>query len=455
MEAELKYYSTNLRAHHVTFREALLNGLAPDGGLYMPCFIPEARPETLESMRSETYPEMAAEVMNLFIGGEISKNDLLAICRDSYDFPIVIENVHENKYIMRLDRGPTASFKDFAALLMGRMMQHFLNTENRFLTILTATSGDTGGAVANAFYGLKNINVIILYPEGEISPLQRKQMTTLRGNIKAIAIDGKFDDCQNLAKKAFMDESLRGLNLSSANSINIGRLLPQSVYYFWAWARVTANNDQKVVFSVPSGNFGNITGGIIAREMGLPVKCFVISTNENNEVPEYLKSGVYRPVYPSKNCISNAMNVGHPSNLSRIIALYGGLMDEKGNISRKPDIERMRKELFAVSITDQETEETIAKCYRDFGIVVEPHGAVAWKGLDQYLRQEQKKGNESVSCISLETAHPGKFREEIKGILNISPSLPDSLAVVESAGEEYISLENDFEAFKNFIKQNY
>jgi threonine synthase len=451
----LTYYSTNRRAPEVSFKEALLRGLAPDGGLYMPGHIPAIGPDILESLRSKSYPEIAADIMSLFIGNEISKNDLLGLCRDSYDFPIPLENIYDNKYILRLDRGPTASFKDFAALLMGRMMQYFLKTENKFLTILTATSGDTGSAVANAFSGLENINVIILYPEKEISPLQRKQMTTLHGNIKVVAIDGKFDDCQQLAKKAFMDKSLSGLNLSSANSINIGRLLPQSVYYFMAWAELASEKEQKVVFSVPSGNFGNVAGGIIAREMGLPVKCFVISTNENDEVPEYLKTGVYKPVCPSKNCISNAMNVGHPGNLPRIIALYGGSMDEKGNISVAPDLGRMRKDLFAVSISDPQTEETMLHCYNDYGIMLEPHGAVAWQGLDSYLRQEPIDGNEQVSYISLETAHPAKFREEMKRILKVYLPLPDSLAKVEKGSEEYISLGNDFKDLKDFIIKNY
>lgn len=455
MDYRLTYYSTNLKAPAVTFKEALLNGLAPDGGLYMPVYIPQIGKELLESFHSKSYPEIAADILDNFMRYEISKNDLLKLCRDVYSFSIPLENVFENKYIMRLDQGPTASFKDFAALLMGRIMQHFLKDDNRFVTVLTATSGDTGSAVANAFYGLSNIEVIILYPDKEISLLQRKQMTTLQGNVRAIAIKGKFDDCQKLAKRAFMDSTFKALNLSSANSINIGRLLPQSVFYFWAWAKTAGKSGQKIVFSVPSGNFGNVAGGFIAKEMGLPVKCFVISTNENDEVPEYLRTGIYRQVVPSKNCISSAMNVGHPSNLSRIIALYSGVMDENGSITRDPDLEKLRRDTFAVSISDAETEKTISECYRNHGFILEPHGAVAWNGLHQYLKVKQTEKDENTVYVSLETAHPAKFREEISRILNIKPALPESLVKAEEGNEEIITLENNYEVLKDYITTNY
>jgi threonine synthase len=262
---------------------------------------------------------------------------------------VPVEKADDLDYILRLDRGPTASFKDFAARMMARLMQHFLSMEGRNLTILTATSGDTGSAVANAFLGLKNIDVIILFPAGEITDIQRKQMTTLKKNIKVLAVNGKFDDCQHLVKTAFRDPALSHIPLSSANSINIGRLLPQSVYYFHAWAELSGN-EKPVVFSVPSGNFGNLMGGVIAKKMGLPVEKFIIATNENDEVPVYFRSGNYRPIVPSLNCISSAMNVGHPSNLARLIAVYGGVMDEKGNISSAPDMDKMVKDFFSVSI---------------------------------------------------------------------------------------------------------
>jgi threonine synthase len=455
LQKGILYYSTNLKAPAVSFREALLKGLAPDGGLYMPQYLPQLSTDELESLREKNYATLATEILNRLIGEEIRKNELSAICHDVYNFGIPIEKVSERIYIMHLDQGPTASFKDFAALLMGRLMQFYLYLDNNHITILTATSGDTGSAVANAFFGLKNIRVIILFPAGEVTELQRKQMTTLNGNIQIIEIDGKFDDCQRLVKTAFMDSSLAGLNLSSANSINIGRLLPQSVYYFWAWAQISGKTRDQAVFSVPCGNFGNLAGGIIAKRMGLPVKRFVISTNENNEVPLFFDTGVYKPISPSRNCISSAMNVGHPSNLARIIPMYGGKMNEKGEIYEDPDSEIMKGELYATSISDEETRSTIKLLYQQSGRVLEPHGAVAWKGLQKYLEDQTDSGEDSQFCVCIETAHPGKFREEIRSILNIETELPETLFKIETRNEEYISLENNYEIFKNFIVQNY
>lgn len=446
------YYSTNLRSPEVSFKEALLRGLAPDGGLYLPDSIPFISLQELESFSDKEYHEIAFIVLNKIIGNEINQDDLQKLCLDAYNFKVPLERVYNRNYIMRLDQGPTASFKDFAARMMSRLMQHYLHLNNQHLTILTATSGDTGSAVASAFYGLRNINVIILYPFDEVTLMQRKQMTTLQKNIKVIAIDGKFDDCQNLVKKAFMDPSLSHLSLSSANSINIGRLLPQSIYYFYAWANLSERGDDKAVFSVPSGNFGNLMGGLFARRMGLPVKQFIVSTNENNEVPEFLRTGSYNKINPSKNCISSAMNVGHPSNLARIIALYGGMMDETGNIIQTPELERMREDFFAVSVTDEETRRTIADIYRTYHILLEPHGAIAWYGIKEYLNHMHP---ETQLCISLETAHPAKFPDELREIINVDLPLPASLNGISDKPESYSSLENNYEMLKNFILKYY
>jgi threonine synthase len=374
------------------------------------------------------------------------------LCHDAYNFNVPLEHVVDKRYIMRLDQGPTASFKDFAARMMSRLMQHYLSENNQYLTILTATSGDTGSAVASAFYGLKNINVIILFPRDEVSSMQRKQMTTLKDNIRIIAINGKFDDCQSLVKKAFRDPELSHLPLSSANSINIGRLLPQSVYYFYAWSKLSENIDDKAVFSVPSGNFGNLMGGLIACKMGLPVNRFIVATNENDEVPEFIQTGHYNSINPSKNCISSAMNVGHPSNLARIITLFGGIMDETGIITEAPDMDKMREVFYAVSVTDEETREEIASSYNQYKLLLEPHGAVAWRGTNEYFR---KHNNASQLSISLETAHPAKFPEELQRVININPPLPASLAGIEDKQEHYDSLENNYSEFKDFIKKNY
>lgn len=449
------YYSTNLRSPEATFREALLKGLAPDGGLYMPVSFPPLTHDELRSFSAKEYYEIAFIILNKIIGNEINKQDLLNICLDAYNFELPLEKVTDRKYIMRLDQGPTASFKDFAARMMSRLMQYYLALNNQHLTILTATSGDTGSAVASAFYGLKNINVIILFPGNEVTLMQRKQMTTLQNNIRVIAIDGKFDDCQRLVKKAFLDPSLSHIPLSSANSINIGRLLPQSVYYFYAWSRLSAGSNEKAIFSVPSGNFGNLMGGLIAFRMGLPVERFIVTTNENDEVPEFLHTGNYKSINPSKKCISSAMNVGHPSNLARIVALYGGIMDENGSIIKAPDMNSMRNDLFAVSVSDEATRMTIADIYKKYNILLEPHGAIAWYGINEYFRINNCHNSEKQLCVSLETAHPAKFPEEVSQIINVDPLLPPSLIGLAEKTENYFTLENHYEALKEFILKYY
>jgi threonine synthase len=444
-----EFYSTNGYTSGMTFRQALLKGLAPDGGLFMPRSIPAFSKEDLESISDLAYHEIAALILNKFTGNEIRKTDLERMCRDAYNFDIPLEKIQGRKYIMRLDRGPTASFKDFAARLMSRLMGHFLNEENRKVTILTATSGDTGSAVASAFHGVENIDVIILFPLEEVTALQRKQMTTLGNNVKVLGIRGKFDHCQDMVKQAFTDESLKGIPLTSANSINIGRLLPQSVYYAWAWSRLRKSSADKIIFSVPSGNFGNLTAGMLASRMGIPVSKFIISTNSNDEVPEFLRNGIYKPVIPSRNCISSAMNVGHPSNLARIIALYGGIMNEKGLIIKTPDLAKMRKDLFGISVSDEETSRTIIDTYNNHGILTEPHGAVALKGLNEYLHENE---SEEIA-VTLETAHPYKFAGEIEKILGFTPRVPSSLAGLEGMRENYDVIENDYSSLKKIILQ--
>lgn len=449
MENKIRYYSTNLKSPEVSFCQAILKGLAPDGGLYMPTRIPKLTIDEINSFRQMSdYKDIAFTILNKFLAGEVDSRLLEELCADAYNFPVPIERVTANSHILRLDQGPTASFKDFAARMMGRLMNHFIKQEKKHYTILTATSGDTGSAVASAFHGLDGIDVIILFPAGEVTDMQRKQMTTLTGNIKIIAIDGKFDDCQRLVKQAFTDSSLANRSLTSANSINIGRLLPQSVYYFYAWSRL-ATDGQKVTFSVPSGNYGDLMGGIIAREMGLPVERFIISANSNNEVPEYLRTGSYTPIVPSINCISSAMNVGHPSNLARIIALYGGVMDEKGNISKEPDIEKLRKDFYAVSVSDEATRETMVTTYKKYNTLLEPHGAVAWNGLSSY--PEKLLNNDTKLCISLETAHPFKFKEEVIRLLGVTPTIPVSLEGIEEKSEHFVVLPNNYDKLKDFI----
>lgn len=456
MISPIRYYSTNLKTTPIPFSNALLKGLAPDRGLFMPEIIPTISAEEILSFTDKAYHEIAYEVGRKFLKGQIPNKDLKRIVKDAYDYDVPLERADGNKYIMRLDQGPTASFKDFAARMMGRLMQYYMDKENRKLLILTATSGDTGSAIANAFYGLDNIGVVVLFPEKEVTSRQRKQMTTLGKNVQTIALDAKFDDCQALVKEAFADPDLEHLDLSSANSINIGRLIPQIVYYFYAFARLRkGKKNDDVIFSVPSGNFGDMMGGMLAMRMGLPVKRFIIAVNENDEFPHYVNTGEYQKTEPSKNCISSAMNVGHPSNLSRLVALYGGVMDEKGHISKQADMESMRKDIFSVSINDKQTRKTIKKAYERHGVLLEPHGAVGWAGLWKFLDKEGKQHPEDQLYVSLETAHPAKFPEEINKILGFDPELPPSLEGLEGKKEEYDYLENNYKAFKEYLLIKY
>jgi len=445
---KIMYSSTNGHPELLDFKDALLRGQAPDKGLYVPEEIPKLAPEVIERFKDLDYPEVAFEIIKLYLGDTVPKEDLKAILEEAYDYDVPIERVYDQKYVMRLDKGPTLSFKDFAARLMGRLMQYFLRREGRNMLILTATSGDTGSAVAHAFYDLDNIQVVVLFPEKEVTGRQRKQMTTLGKNVHIMAVDGKFDDCQDIVKQAFVDPDFDYLNLSSANSINVGRLIPQSIYYFYAWSRIAPEGDE-VVISVPCGNFGNVMAGLIAMKMGLPVRRFVIATNENDEFPDFLESGSYKPIHPSRKCISNAMNVGHPSNLARIFWLYGGQMDEKGVVHKMPDLEAMREDVFAVTITDQDTRKTISEAYNRYDTLLEPHGAVGWAGLQRYLKEVE----DWKPAVSLETADPAKFPEEVVRAVGMEPPLPKSLAELDEMEEHFDKVEGDYESFKKGLKR--
>ena len=451
----IKFYSTNLKAEIVDFKTALLKGLAPDKGLYMPQEIPTFTKEEISKFSQMEYYEIAFEVGRKFLHDQIPDADLKAIVKDAYNYEVPLEKIYERKYVMRLDQGPTASFKDFAARMMGRLMQYYLDKENRELLILTATSGDTGSAIANAFYGLDNIKVLVLFPEDEVTNRQRKQMTTLGKNVQIIGLKAKFDDCQYLVKDAFSDSELDYLNLSSANSINIGRLIPQIIYYFYSYAKLRKSENEEVIFSIPSGNFGDMMGGMFAKRMGLPIKKFIIATNENDEFPTFVKTGNYTKIEPSKNCLSSAMNVGHPSNISRLIALYNGVMDETGHISKTPDMKRLCEDIYSTSITDKETRMMIAEAYRKYQLLLEPHGSVGWAGLQRFLQKHPEFDAEEQLCISLETAHPAKFPEQIIDILDFDPKLPPSLEGLEEREESYDKVLNSYEEFKKYLIKNY
>jgi len=444
--SDIEFFSTNGHPERVNFRQALLVGQAPDKGLYMPERIPVIPLSKISQFSKMSYPKIAYQVVKPYLGDLVADEAFRAMLQDAYNFDVPVEKVYDGKYILRLDRGPTCSFKDFAARLMGRLMQYFLKKDGRSVLILTATSGDTGSAVAHAFYGLENISVVVLFPEKEVTHRQRRQMTTLGKNVSPLAVDGKFDDCQALVKQAFADSDLKGLNLSSANSINIGRLLPQAVYYFYAYSR-TATEGNTIVFSVPSGNFGDLMGGLIAMKMGLPVHKFIVATNENDEFPNFMKTGVYEPIRPSENCISNAMNVGHPSNLARLFCLYGGQMDETGHVNRQPDLQAMRENLFAVSISDEETRRTIKDSYNQYKVLLEPHGAVGWAGLARYL----KEVGDWSPCVSLETADPAKFPEEIVRLTGVNPPLPKAMARLDQLEEHFDKINMNYASLKDYL----
>jgi len=454
MSEPIRYYSTNRGVEPVSLGEALLQGQASDRGLFMPSTFPELTLDDLEALAGKSYPEIAFAVLRPFTAGTIPDERLRAICADAYSFDVPLEPLSGRSFLLRLDRGPTASFKDFAARMMARWMGVLLEQDDRELVVRTATSGDTGSAVAHAYHGVERVRVVVLFPTEEVSNRQRKQMTTLGGNITTFGVDGQFDDCQAMVKQAFADPDLAGLGLTSANSINIGRLLPQAVYYVYAYVSLAAVAEREpVVFSVPSGNFGDMMGAVIARRVGLPMARLVIATNANDEVPLYLETGRYQKISPSRVCISNAMNVGHPSNLARLVDAYGGWMDETGAVREPPDIERMRGDLFAISISDQETRATIKQAYRQHQVMLEPHGAVGWAGLERYLAAAG--GDPPPLAVSVETAHPAKFPEEIQALLGVEPEVPPSLRGIEERPEHYEQLATDYQAFKRVLVERF
>jgi threonine synthase len=454
MADPIRFYSTNHAVPAATLPEALLQGQAGDRGLFMPERFPQLSSDDLLGLVDRPYPEIAFHVLRPFVTGVFTDNELSAMCADAYDFDVPLEPVVERRHVMRLDRGPTASFKDFAARMMARWMSALMKHEQGELVILTATSGDTGSAVAHAYHGVDRVHAVVLFPIEEVSNRQRKQMTTLGGNVHTIGIEGKFDDGQAMVKRAFADPDLISIRLTSANSINIGRLLPQAVYYVYAYVRLAhVAVGERVIFSVPSGNFGDMMGGVIAKHMGLPVERFIIATNANDEVPRFVETGEYRPIAPSRVCISNAMNVGHPSNLARLIDLYGGRMDETGAMHQPPDLERLRRDIHSISIDDDETRATIRRAYEQHGVILEPHGAVGWAGLVRSI--EEASVPEQMLCISLETAHPAKFPEEIEATIGISPETPPSLVGLDDRPEHYPVMRPDYDAFRDLLLERY
>ena len=454
----IRYYSTNRNLKNiagitpftskVSFKEALLKGQASDEGLFMPDTIPQLSLKDIQKLKGKPYRDTALLVAKAFLADEFPLKVLQKVVKDSYNYPVPLEEVKPKNYVMRLDQGPTASFKDFAARMMARLMSNCRPKGER-LNILVATSGDTGSAVGEAFKGVKGIDVTILYPDAEVSNRQKKQLDTIGGNVQALSVDGKFDDCQNLVKEAFPDPQNEKFNLTSANSINFGRILPQIIYYVYAYAQLAENGEQ-AIFSVPSGNFGDALGCEYARRMGLPVAKLVMPTNENDEFPIFMATGIYKKVSPSKACISNAMNVGHPSNLARFFDLYGGTVDRVGQVHRYPNIEEMRKYIFSVSVTDEQTRGTIKSVYKRYKVILEQHGAVGWAGLEEYFNTALDK----KLAICLETAHPAKFPEEIQKLLGLTMPLPESMKNIDQREGSAVSINNNYDDFKNYLQES-
>jgi threonine synthase len=441
------FHSTNGQAPVVNLRDALLIGQAPDRGLYLPEKFPCLAPDEVAAFSRLSYHEIAFHILSRYTEGIVDSGALAAICSDAYNFDVPLEKIYGRVHVLRLDRGPTASFKDFAAQLMARLFGLFLRETGQHATILTATSGDTGSAVAHAFHNVPGVRVVVLFPYDEVSPRQRKLMTTLAENVRTIAIDGKFDDCQAMVKRAFADPELKHIPLSSANSINIGRLLPQSIYYFYTASRI-AKPGEPIVFSVPSGNFGDMMGAVVARQMGLPIKKLITPVNDNDAFPRFLETGSYQKIIPSRNSLSNAMNVGHPSNLARLVTIYGGQMDETGKIHRAPDLAAMRRDLFSSSVSDARTRATIQEAWKQHKLLLEPHGAVAWRGFLDWQKTESLDG---LPAAVLETAHPAKFPEEIEKTLGFSPDVPPFIAAAEKLPENYDRMAVDYEKFKAYL----
>lgn len=453
-QVKMSFHSTNYNTPNVDLKTAILKGQAFDNGLYMLNEIPKLLDETIDSFRDVGFQDLSFKILSQFTKYSIPNEKLKEMINKALNFKVPVEKVNENDYVCYLDQGPTASFKDFGARILARLMEYFIEKENRNAIILTATSGDTGGAVAQAFFKINRIKVVVLYPQNEISDLQRKQMTTLGQNVTAIGIKGKFDDCQKLVKMAFSDPDLKSLNLSSANSINIGRLLPQTLYYFWSYSQIIKQKGEEIIFCVPSGNFGNLTGGLIAKGMGLPVTKFISAVNENDEFPSFLKTGVYRKLEKSKNCISSAMNVGNPSNLARIIDLYGGKIDENGTITEIPNMQQLQNDMVSYSITDELTKTTITDFYNYQHGLIEPHGAVGWAALQKFRKDFPRY--EKTKIIVFETAHPGKFPEAIISLTKVQPSLPQSLQKIQNRSEFPNPLEiSSYDEFKQFLIDEY
>lgn len=426
----MKYYSLNKKAPNTTFKDAVIKGIAPDKGLYFPENITPLPDSFFENIDALSYETIAFEAIKQFVTPDIPEDVLKTIIAETlaFDFPVV--EINKEISTLELFHGPTMAFKDVGARFMARCLGYFNQNNTKNVTVLVATSGDTGGAVAHGFLGVKGVNVVILYPSGKVSYIQEKQLTTLKKNITALEVDGVFDDCQDMVKRAFLDEELTNkMQLTSANSINVARWLPQMFYFFFAYKQLHKTH-KNIVFSVPSGNFGNICAGMMAKQLGLPIHHFIASNNENNVVTEYLKTQLYQPK-PSIQTISNAMDVGNPSNFIRIQEIY------------KNNFENLKSDLSSYSFSDDETRNGLIELYEDHNYIADPHGAVGFLGCKAYLENDK-----NAHCVFLETAHPTKFLDIVTDIIKENMALPPQIEAVIDKKKKAIPISN-YEDLKN------
>jgi threonine synthase len=435
-------YSTKNKSYQVDLKEAVMKGLPDDNGLFMPTEIPTLPAAFIQNLSEYSFLEIAEQVCETLFKGAIPAEDLKILLKKAFDFEAPVIKLDDQKYILELFHGPSLAFKDFGARFMAQLMSYFNRDESRELTILVATSGDTGGAVAAGFYKTPGIRVVILYPSGKVSMLQEKQLTTLGHNISALEVDGTFDDCQALVKKAFLDVELnKHLRLSSANSINIARLIPQALYYFEGFKQVPKDG-RPVVFCVPSGNFGNLTAGLLAAKMGLPVHHFIAATNANDVVPAYLENGKYIS-RPSVRTLSNAMDVGNPSNFARMLDIFLG-SDESSTWNN------MRKQISGYAFSDTQTQDAMREVDRKYQYTIDPHGAVGYLALDAF-----QKEHPNTKGVILETAHPAKFIDDVEGTLGRKVEIPVRLAALADEVKDATFLQPDYDSFRNLLIERF
>ncbi|MGY3054679.1 threonine synthase [Pedobacter sp. UYEF25] len=432
----MKLYSTNNKNHLVSFKEAVFNSLPLDKGLYMPETIPQLKPSFIDSIENRSLQEIAFEVASTLLKDEIPKEDLRAIINEAINFDAPAIKLDEKTFVLELFHGPSLAFKDFGARFMSRVMGYFLNPDEKLLDVLVATSGDTGGAVALGFLNVENTRVTILYPKGKVSEIQELQLTTNGNNIRAIEINGTFDDCQALVKEAFGDDELRSeLRLTSANSINIARMIPQTFYYFYAYAQLKKLGFKEVIFSIPSGNFGNIGAGIIAYKMGLPVKQFIAATNVNDTVPRFLNTGIYH-AKPSIQTYSNAMDVGAPSNWVRIMDLFS------------EEIVELKSVISSKSFNDEETLAGIKEIFENFDYVACPHTAIAYLAIKKYRIEHP---NDKSAAVFLSTAHACKFPDIFPKNIAKRIEIPAQVSTLADKPKHADQLEPEFNGFKKYL----